>query len=73
MTKPYPALCRDCYYSTPDLHSAWTLCCKHPVVNAGDEWALSSTEIRGTSCTTERGKTNWFAKCGKAGNLWEQK
>lgn len=75
MTTPFPKLCRDCKWSSPEKHSEWSLRCSNPVVNADDPWALSGTEITGTSCRAERERTySLFAvPCGKSGKLWEAK
>lgn len=74
MTKPFPALCRDCKHSKPEVRSEWNLRCQHPVVNARDPWALSNAaDNRGTDCRGERERTSWFAKCGMRGKLWEPK
>lgn len=72
MSKPFPALCRDCKHSEPDNNSAWNLHCQHPVVNAADPWALSSSDKgRGSDCRRQREQTSFLAKCGMKGKLWE--
>lgn len=43
MTKPYPALRRDCKHSKPEERSAWSLRCTHPKVNASDPVVASLT------------------------------
>lgn len=74
MSKPYPALCRDCKWSKPEDERYWNLRCIHPVINANDSWALSSTKLGGgTCCRDERAKRGWFTKCGMKGKLWEPK
>jgi hypothetical protein len=71
VSKPYPALCRDCKHSQPEKNSAWMLKCVHPVVNARDPWALSRAEgNNGSDCRGER-ERKWFAPCGMSGKLWE--
>lgn len=71
MSKPFPALCKDCKHSRPETNSAWNLKCTHPVVNAKDAWALSRSESPGgTDCRGER-ERKWFAPCGMRGKLWE--
>lgn len=70
MNAPFPKLCRGCKWSAPEKNSEWTLRCTCPRVNANDAWALSATDIRGTSCSTERDR-GIFAPCGKRGKLWE--
>lgn len=73
MTKPYPALCRDCKYSTVDLKSPWNGLCSHPKVNAKDPWTLANpAEPAASNAKDERSKT-WFAVCGMKGKLWEAK
>lgn len=73
MSKPYPALCRDCQHSEPERNADWCLRCTHPTVNASDPWALSSNRaLRGTGCREER-ERRWFAPCGRSGKLWEAK
>ena len=71
MTKPYPALCKDCLFSRPEPNSTWNLRCIHPIVNAKDPWALSRAEtLGGSDCRGER-ERKWFSPCGMAGKLWE--
>jgi hypothetical protein len=74
MSKPYPALCKDCKHSNQQKSAEWNLLCAHPVVNAGDPWALSrsSASDTGSSCREER-QRRWFAPCGMGGKLWELK
>lgn len=73
MTKPFPALCRDCRHSEPEKISTWSLRCRNPVVNASDSWALSRATVHGgADCRTER-ERKWFAPCGMRGKLWEKK
>jgi len=73
MSKPYPALCKDCKHSKPEEHSEWNLRCQHPKVNANDPYALTSAkEIYGTECRPEREK-RFFARCGMSGKMWEPK
>jgi hypothetical protein len=71
MNKPYPALCRDCKHCIPEPGSEWTLRCMHPVVNAGDPWALAGAKPHGSGCRDERARVGFFAPCGKPGKLWE--
>jgi len=74
MSKPFPALCRDCKHSEPDTNSAWSLHCNNPVVNGADPFALASNvQGRGTDCRGERDRKSFFAKCGLRGKLWEAK
>jgi len=74
MIKPYPALCKDCKHGTVETSATWNLLCLHPVVNAGDAWALAraSTSDQGSSCRDQR-ERRWFAPCGMPGKLWELK
>lgn len=74
MSKPFPALCRDCRHSRPEPSSNWNNRCFHPKVVSRDSWALASNhegESCGTSCRDERGKRSPFAACGMRGKLWE--
>lgn len=71
MSKPCPALCKDCKYSKPEERSEWNLRCHNPVVNGKDPWALSSRIMSGSECRAERG-SKWFAKCDMKGKLWEK-
>lgn len=72
MSKPYPALCRDCKHSKPEERSEWNLRCTHPTVNAKDHWALAGGAANhGSTCTREREKRVWWAACGMRGRLWE--
>jgi len=73
MSKPYPALCKDCKHSEPERGSEWCLRCHHPRVNAKDSYALSCSKGNGTSCSTERGKIGFLSECGMSGKLWEPK
>lgn len=76
-TNPYPALCRDCKHSKPEVRSEWNLRCQHPRVNAGNSWALSNGgDYYGADCRGERergGIRGVFAPCGMKGKLWEPK
>ena len=76
MSKPFPALCKDCFHSLPEERSEWNLKCHHPLVNADDSWALASASSRpggsGSNCRNER-EIKWFAKCGMKGKLWQKK
>lgn len=72
MSKPFPALCRDCKHSKPKEGRPWILHCLHPIVISGDNRALASAQPQsGTSCYRER-ERRWFAPCGMRGKLWEQ-
>ena len=74
MSKPFPALCRDCKHSKPEEHSEseWNLRCIHPIVIAKDPWALAgSGALRGSDCRLERDCRGLFAPCGIKGKLWE--
>lgn len=71
--KPYPALCRDCKHSMPEPGFDWNLRCMHPVVNAGDHWALSSSKPHGSEARSERERISLFSPCGMRGKLWEPK
>lgn len=77
MTKPFPALCKDCCWSKPEERSEWCLRCHHPKVNSTDAWALSAASTNmlggGTSCTEERRKRGLFVQCGMKGKLWEKR
>lgn len=74
MTKPYPLLCKDCFYSVPEEGSAWNLRCTNPVVNANDSWALATNSkgTYGSNCRSQR-EIKWFGKCGMRGKLWMPK
>jgi hypothetical protein len=76
MTKPYPALCRDCKHQIPEPGSTWNSRCTHPSVNAQNEWALANSGGNGSppasDCRGERAR-KWFAPCGMTGKLWEPK
>lgn len=76
VSKPFPALCKDCKFATLEKYSLNSLRCNNPVVNANDEWALSAgssgSSGTGTSCHNERA-VRWFAKCGMKGKLWASK
>ena len=67
-----PKYCVDCKWSKPDLTCSWNLRCANPKVNSTDPWALSATEINGSSCREER-ESRFFGKCGMSGKLWEMK
>ena len=69
--KPYPALCKDCKWSSPEPGFEWNLRCHQPTVNADDPWALASGGGVGTRCQSERGRATLLARCGKGGKLWE--
>lgn len=73
MSKPFPALCKDCKHSKAQTGSGWNLLCLHPKVNAKDPWALSRADTHdgGSNCKEEREKM-WLAQCGMSGKLWEQ-
>ncbi len=76
MSKPFPAFCKDCKWSTTEINREWYLKCFNPIINANDSWALSRGEGNipyGSDAQVERSKTGWFAKCGKKGKLWEAK
>lgn len=78
MSKPFPALCKDCKWSVPEegSRSSWSLRCVNPIVNAEDSWALAAGDGRsaGSDPQSERRKTGWFfVKCGMKGKLWEPK
>ena len=75
MSKPYPALCRECKWSKKEDPQRYDLRCFNPIINANDSYALSSTELgAGTCCRDERRKVGWlFVKCGMKGKLWEPK
>lgn len=69
-----PKFCRDCIWSHPEKGSEWGLACNNPLVIGNDEWELSRTEPRGSSCREERAKGFFsFAQCGKQGKLWIKK
>ncbi len=71
MSKPFPALCRDCKHSQPEERSEWNLRCLHPIVSAKDPWALAGGgAIRGSDCRSERERRSLFAPCGMKGKLW---
>lgn len=63
--------CVNCIWSAPEEGSAWNLRCTNPKVNANDSYALSASEIRGSSCREERSK-GIFAACGKSGKQYEE-
>ena len=69
--------CKDCKWSEPELNSEWNLCCFHPEVNAGDNYALASSKLTGTCCRDERNKgrgvMRWYGVCGMRGAKWEQR
>jgi 5-methylcytosine-specific restriction endonuclease McrA len=70
--KPYPAFCKNCKFSAPEVSHVWNLRCHNPVVNGRDAWALAGTEVSGTNCHDQREKA-WPAKCGMRGALWAAK
>lgn len=72
LSRPFPALCKDCRWSKSVKDSTWELRCTNAVVNADDAWALSNVEIPGTNCHRER-ERGYFAPCGKRGKRWEAK
>ena len=75
VTKPFPALCRDCKYAKPEPKFEWNNRCFHPKVVSHDTWALATNhegETNGANCREERQK-RWFAPCGIHGKLWERK
>lgn len=67
-----PKFCTECKWSKPDKDFHVELRCLNPHVNSKDAWALAATEIRGSSCHSERQK-GFFEPCGKRGKLWQQK
>lgn len=74
MSKPYPALCRECKWSRAVPSREWSLRCVHPVINANDSWALARRDGEiGSAARDERAKRSLFAKCGIKGKLWEVK
>ena len=74
MSKPYPALCRECKWSRKEDNRDSYLRCVHPIVNANDPWALSKgSNNYGSDTHNERQKRGWFANCGMKGKLWESK
>ena len=73
MNDSYPLLCRDCRWSSPENAYGSSLRCMNPIINSRDPWALSSTNLAGTSCKDERAKRSLLAKCGMKGKLWETK
>lgn len=76
MSKPYPALCKDCMWSRSEENRDWYLRCVHPVINANDSWALSRGKGDtgyGSDAQQERSKKGWFTKCGMKGKLWQSK
>lgn len=76
MSKPFPALCRDCKHGIPEEDAKWNMRCTHPKVNATNSWALANTGGDGKPAQTdarhERSR-KWFAPCGMTGKLWEPK
>lgn len=72
MSKPFPALCRDCKHSKPEADCSWSLRCTHPKVNARDSFALGGARTFGSDARAQR-DVRWFAPCGMAGKLWEPK
>ena len=75
MTKPFPALCKECKWSVAENDREWNVNCVHPKVNACDPYALGGGpgRIYGTGCVEERKRIGLFAKCGMKGKLWEPK
>lgn len=74
MTKPFPALCKDCKWSIAHDTRDWVLFCGNPKVNSKDPWALAGNGTQfGSRCNEERSKRNFFAMCGMKGKLWEPK
>jgi len=74
MKKPFPALCKDCKYSTPKIGFTWNNLCLNPKVVSKDPWAMSNNfegGINGSMCNEERSRKSWFAPCGMKGKLWE--
>jgi len=75
MSKPFPALCKDCKHSQPEKGSSWNNRCFNPKVVAKDAWALSNNHEGlpyGVTCREER-QRKWFTPCGMNGKLWEKK
>ena len=72
MSKPYPALCKDCQHAELEKGIGWSLLCHHPTVNARDSWTLACGEGYGSSCRKEREK-GFFSACGVRGRLWTAK
>jgi hypothetical protein len=76
MTKPFPALCRDCKHGIPEEGSPWSMWCTNPMVNAQNEWALANTGGNGapahSSARQERAR-KWLSPCGMTGKLWTPK
>ena len=75
MKKPFPALCRDCKWSTPEPKFEWNNLCTHPKVVSKDRNALARNregQPYYSSCVDERGKA-FFAPCGIRGKLWTSK
>ena len=71
MSTKEPVFCKDCKWAIPDHNSGWNLRCINAKVNSKDSWALSSrANLRGTDCTSERGKRGWFSVCGINGKQW---
>lgn len=63
--------CVNCIWSAPEVDSNWNLRCGNPEVNAKDEYALASAQIRGSNCRDERSK-GLFSACGKSGKKYEE-
>ncbi len=75
MSKPFPALCKECKWSTENKDYNWNLGCINPKVVAKDKWALSRNfegQYSPSEARDERGKS-WPAPCGIKGRLWEAK
>jgi len=72
MSKPYPALCKDCRHAVPEVGNEWNLRCHHPTVNARDSWTLACGKGNGSACHAEREK-GFFSACGMSGRLWVAK
>jgi hypothetical protein len=76
MTKPFPALCKDCKWSKPERRPTdHNNRCFHPKVVCKDSWALANNNFEGDPtgvyCRDERRKYSLFAACGMKGKLWE--
>ena len=77
MTKPFPALCKDCKWSEPENSYSTFNVCHNPQVMAQDTWTLSQSSVEGkpfgSSCRSERDRRGIFVACGIKGKLWEPK
>ena len=76
MTKPFPARCKDCKWSTPERHSTWSNKCTNPKVVVTYPWSLANGNEGDPcwpSCGEERKRASLFAPCGYKGKLWESK